>query len=173
MDYLNLMKDVLRQESEAILGASDRLEETQVLRLKSVFENLIKSKGSLIFVGVGKSGQIGEKLAATFSSLGLPSYFLHPTEALHGDLGRVKQEDYFVLISKSGSTDEIFKVLPFLSTDKEKFIGLIGNKNSVLARRCGLCIDCSIKKEACLNNQAPTTSTTVTLCLGGLNGRIV
>ena len=115
---------------------------------------------------MGKSGQIGEKLAATFSSLGLPSFFLHPTEALHGDLGRVQKKDYFVLISKSGTTEELFKLIPFLSNDCSRYIGLIGNQDSVLARRCSLVFNCQVEREACLNNQAPTTSTTVTLSIG-------
>ena len=118
MSYLELMKSVLKQEAYAILSSADKLTNTQIESLEKVFVRLLKSRGSLIFLGVGKSGQIGEKLAATFSSLGLPSFFLHPTEALHGDLGRVKPEDYFVLISKSGSTEELFKLIPFLSSWK-------------------------------------------------------
>ena len=166
MSYLELMKNVMAQEAKAINNCSNKLNIDDVNKLEQLFKNLISSGGSLVFLGVGKSGQIGEKLAATFSSLGLPSYFLHPTEALHGDLGRVKGEDYFVLISKSGTTEEIFKLLPFLSSKKERFIGLIGNINSVLAKRCNLVFDCSVEREACLNNQAPTTSTTVTLSVG-------
>ena len=166
MSYLDLMKSVLRQEANAILSSADKINNNQIESLEKIFLTLLKSKGSLIFLGVGKSGQIGEKLAATFSSLGLPSFFLHPTEALHGDLGRVKREDYFVLISKSGSTEELFKLIPFLSNDSSRYIGLIGNKNSVLAKRCSLVFDCGVDREACLNNQAPTTSTTVTLSIG-------
>lgn len=166
MSYLELMKSVLDQEANAILSSANKITDDQVKSLEKVFTTLLKSRGSLIFLGVGKSGQIGEKLAATFSSLGLPSFFLHPTEALHGDLGRVKREDYFVLISKSGSTEELFKLIPFLSSDSSRYIGLIGNKNSVLAKRCSLVFDCGVEREACLNNQAPTTSTTVTLSIG-------
>ena len=166
MSYLELMKNVMAQEAEAIKECSSKLTKDNIDKLELVFSELISAGGNLVFIGVGKSGQIGEKLAATFSSLGLPSYFLHPTEALHGDLGRVKEKDFFVLISKSGSTEEIFKVLPFLSSEKRRFIGLIGNTNSVLAKRCGLVFDCSVEREACLNNQAPTTSTTVALSLG-------
>ena len=117
MSYLELMKSVLKQEASAIVSSASKITEDQILALEKVFLTLLKTRGSLIFLGVGKSGQIGEKLAATFSSLGLPSFFLHPTEALHGDLGRVQKEDYFVLISKSGTTEELFKLLPFLSND--------------------------------------------------------
>jgi arabinose-5-phosphate isomerase len=166
MSYLELMKSVLKQEADAILSSSEKISAENVLDLENIFLSLLKNEGSLIFLGVGKSGQIGEKLAATFSSLGLPSFFLHPTEALHGDLGRVKKDDYFVLISKSGSTEELFKLLPFLSNDSSRFIGLIGKTNSILAKRCGLVFDCGVEREACLNNQAPTTSTTVTLSIG-------
>tara|TARA_B100000925_G_scaffold87749_1_gene63214 strand:+ start:5915 stop:6919 length:1005 start_codon:yes stop_codon:yes gene_type:complete len=166
MSYLELMRSVLKQEANAILSSADKITDNQVLQLEGIFKSLINNGGNLIFLGVGKSGQIGEKLAATFSSLGLPSFFLHPTEALHGDLGRVKGEDFFVLISKSGSTEELFKLIPFLSNDSSRYIGLVGNKNSVLAKRCDLLFDCSVEREACLNNQAPTTSTTVTLSIG-------
>ena len=96
----------------------------------------------------------------------MPSYFLHPIEALHGDLGRVQKGDCFVLISNSGTTSELIKLLPFLKADRQHLIGLIGNLNSPLAKECGLVFDCSVHREACLNNQAPTTSTTLAMSVG-------
>ena len=166
MSDISLFKNVLRQEANAINIAADKIDAESVDRLGKIYESLLANGGHLVFVGVGKSGQIGAKLASTFSSLGLPSYLLHPVEALHGDLGRVSAADVFVLISKSGSTEEVIKLLPFISGEKRNLIGLLGNIDSPLAQKCGLVFDCSVPAEACLNNQAPTTSSTVTLAIG-------
>lgn len=131
-----------------------------------VFETLFKNKGSLFCIGVGKSGFIAKKIASTFNSLGLTSSFLHPTEALHGDLGLIRKNDAAIIISNSGTTEEIMKLLPFLPIKKEALIGLIGNPNSPLAEYCHAFLNCHVEKEACLNNQAPTASTTVALAIG-------
>lgn len=160
------MQDVLKLESDALLRASNSLTEFHSETLSGLFSQLQISGGNLVFTGVGKSGFVGLKLAATFSSLGLPSFFLHPTEALHGDLGRVQAQDVMVLISKSGNTEEIKKLLPFFDIPKERRIGLLGDINSTLAKEVGLVLDCSVEKEACLNNLAPTTSTTVAMAMG-------
>ena len=122
--------------------------------------------GSLIITGVGKSGHIATKIASTFSSLGLPSFFLHPTEAMHGDLGRVTKSDAVVLLSKSGTTEELLSLLPFLQVPKERIIAIVGNIHSPLAHKSGLVLDASVEKEACINDLAPTTSTTVALAIG-------
>ena len=166
MSYLKLLQDVLKLEADCLLNASNKLNEEQAEALKNLFEALLSNGGNLIFIGVGKSGQIAQKLAATFSSLGLPSFFLHPTEALHGDLGRVKESDAAVLISKSGTTEEISKLLPFLKIKKDRLIGLIGAEGSPLAENVGIFLNCSVEREACLNNQAPTTSSTLALAMG-------
>lgn len=160
------MRDVLKMEASALSEASDRLDEESSESLGQLFRDLIESDGSLVFCGVGKSGLIAKKLASTFTSLGLPSHFLHPTEALHGDLGRVRQRDAIVFLSKSGTTEEIIKVFPYLPPDRERRIGLLGNMNSPIAEKCGIVLDCSVKQEACINNQAPTTSSTLALAMG-------
>lgn len=160
-----LFKNVLELEAEAIKIGKNKITSTQIEILEKLFSQLITSNGSLVFVGIGKSGQIGAKLASTFSSLGLSSYSLHPVEALHGDLGRVTKNDVFVFISKSGTTDEILKLIPFLPI-QENVISLLGNINSKIAQLSKLVFDCGVNKEACINNQAPTTSSTLALAMG-------
>lgn len=166
MNYHSLFNQVLAKEARAIESAAALNNEQTVEKMVEIFGKLKASGGSLITIGVGKSGVIGQKIASTFSSLGLSSFYLHPTEALHGDLGRVKRNDAVLIISKSGSTEEILKLLPFLEVSPDSIIGLLGNKTSSLAQKCKIIFDCSVQEEACLNNQAPTTSTTVTLAIG-------
>ena len=129
MAHTKTMADVLRLEAKALEGAATLLEKSgsaQVKKLTALLLELLASESSLIFCGVGKSGIIAQKCAATFTSLGLPSFYLHPTEALHGDLGRVRKSDAIVLLSKSGTTEEVLKLLPFLVTPKKNLIGLLG-----------------------------------------------
>ncbi len=166
MDYLKIAQGVLKLEAASLLNASSKLLEKQLFSLVDIFKNLNEVGGNLIFCGVGKSGHIGIKLAATFTSLGLPSIFLHPVEALHGDLGIVKKYDAICFISKSGTTSEILKLLPFVSLNRSMIIGLLGNIDSPIAKSCGISFDCSVESEACINNQAPTTSSTLALAMG-------
>ncbi len=166
MEHKNLLVQVLKTEAEALLKAADRLTEEKAQALVGLFETLTSTGGFLIISGVGKSGLIAVKIAATFSSLGLPSFFLHPTEAMHGDLGRVTTRDALVLISKSGTTEELLNLLPFLSLPKERIVGIVGKMNSQIAIKSGIVLDASVEKEACLNDLAPTTSTTLALALG-------
>jgi len=163
---LELVKFVLEMESQAILKVSQLITDHQTQALVILFKELAQKHDQLVFCGVGKSGMIAKKLAATFCSLGQPSFSLHPVEALHGDLGRVRAEDAIVFISKSGTTEEILKLKPYLPQSNQQLIGLIGNSESPIARFCGLVFDCSVDQEACLNNQAPTTSTTVAMAMG-------
>lgn len=165
-DAINILKRVLDEEAQAILALKERLNEAQAQNLISLFDFLRLNNAQLIFCGVGKSGLIGKKLSATFSSLGLRSQFLHPTEALHGDLGRLGSNDAIVVISKSGTTEEILKLLPFLDIPRDRRIGLLGATKSPLGESVGIVLDCSVAKEACVNNQAPTTSTTVAMAMG-------
>ena len=166
LNYLPIFKSVLKQEAEALFKAMERVDEPVVDSLIQLFEKLKLEGGCLVFCGVGKSGLIAQKIAATFTSIGLNSWFLHPTEALHGDIGRVQSKDAIVFISKSGSTEEIIKLFPFLTNPKSNLIALCGKKDSEIVKRCGIFIDCTIEKEACTNNLAPTTSSTVTLAMG-------
>ncbi len=165
-DYHKIFTSVLDLESQALLEAKQWITEEQINLLIEIFQHLNSSSGQLICVGVGKSGAIAKKVASTFSSLGVNSFFLHPVEALHGDMGRVSDDDVLILISKSGTTEEIVKFLPYVGIVKERIIGLLGNQNSVLGKKCGLNFNCTVKKEACINNQAPTTSTTLALAMG-------
>lgn len=166
MSYTAIFKSVLEQEASALSKSKEFITQDLVESLVRVFEDLKLNNGSLIFCGVGKSGLIAQKIAATFSSLGLNSWFLHPTEALHGDMGRVRPQDAMVLISKSGTTEEIVKMFPFLNLAKDKLIAMVGNEHSTIVKQCSIFINCSIEKEACLNNLAPTTSSTLTLAMG-------
>lgn len=166
MSYLEIVRNVLALEAEAMDLASKRLKVNEVTDMVNIYSFLHEVGGNLIFCGVGKSGIIAQKLSATFTSLGLSSFFLHPIEALHGDLGRVKESDAIVFISKSGTANEIIKLMPFLEIDKRMKVGILGDIKSPLAKCCSVVFDCSVKKEACINNQAPTTSSTLALAMG-------
>lgn len=166
LNYSAIFKAVLEQEASALMRAKDFINQELLESLVRVFEELKISQGSLIFCGVGKSGLIAQKIAATFTSLGLSSWYLHPTEALHGDMGRVKPNDAMVLISKSGTTEEILKMFPFLNLPKDRLIAMCGNPNSEIVSNCSIFLNCHIDKEACVNNLAPTTSSTLTLAMG-------
>ncbi len=166
MDHKNLFTQVLLTEAEALTKAAARFQDQEAQKLVKLFEILAHTGGSLIISGVGKSGLIAQKIAATFSSLGLPSFFLHPTEAMHGDLGRVTKSDAIVLISKSGTTEELLNMLPYVSIPKERIIALVGKADSPISHKSGIVLDASVEKEACINDLAPTTSTTVALAFG-------
>ncbi len=162
---LSILNKVLLEEAQAIEHAASKLKFLDEKKIKEFFVGLSERDGILFFTGVGKSGMIARKMASTFASLGLKSFFLNPVEALHGDLGPVSKKDNIILISKSGSTEEIRKLVPFLPMGKDNRLGLLGNIESTLARECSIVLDCSVEKEACINNLAPTTSTTLTLAL--------
>lgn len=127
---------------------------------------ILESKGKLIVAGVGKSGLIGRKIAATLASTGTPSFFLHPGEAFHGDLGMVEHDDLVILISYSGETDEVLKIIPFLKWNNNKIISITGNSNSTIAKNSDYHLNVSVTREACPLELAPTSSTTVTLVMG-------
>lgn len=127
---------------------------------------ILTSKGRTIICGMGKSGLIGKKIAATLASTGTPSFFLHPGEAFHGDLGMIQPEDVLVLISFSGETEELMRLLPSLKSFGNPSIAMVGNTDSTLAKHCDCVLDLSIDKETCPNNLAPTTSTTMTTAMG-------
>lgn len=166
MSAFELMKKVLELEANSILRVSNLLNESTCSKLVDLFKRLGPSNSQIVFCGVGKSGLIAQKLSSTFASLGLRSIFLHPVEALHGDLGRINSSDSIVFLSKSGNTEEILKLLPFINNDKENLVALVGNTKNEIAKFCGIVIDCSVEKEACINNLAPTTSSTVALAIG-------
>jgi arabinose-5-phosphate isomerase len=127
---------------------------------------LFNCKGHVIISGMGKSGIIGNKIAATFASTGTPSFSVHPAEAYHGDLGMITSDDVAVLISYSGETDEVIRLIPSLQHFGTPIIALVGNPDSSLGRNADIVLNVSVEREACPNNLAPTTSTTVALAMG-------
>lgn len=161
-EILNEGRDVLRIESEAIDGIQEVLGEpfVQAVRL------ILSAKGNLIFSGVGKSGHVGRKLAATFSSTGTTAFFVHADEAAHGDLGMVKSADVFVAISFSGESEELLTILPALKALGVRIISMTGRADSSLAKAADVSLVTPIAREACPLNLAPTSSTTVTMALG-------
>jgi arabinose-5-phosphate isomerase len=154
-------KQVISIEIEALQRISDLLNEEFVRAVK-----LIASANKVVISGVGKSGIIGQKISATFSSTGVSSVFLHPVEALHGDIGMVQKDDVVILISKSGNTEELTKLIPYLKMRSAKIIAIVGNTSSFLAANSDIVLDVSVELEACPFNLAPTASTTVTLAIG-------
>jgi len=126
----------------------------------------MEARGRVIVAGMGKSGIIGQKIAATLASTGTPSFFVHPGEAFHGDLGMIKPIDVVLLISNSGETEEVVRLLPFMQHQENKIIAMTGGRHSTLARNADVVLDVFVEREACNNNLAPTSSTTATLVMG-------
>jgi len=155
--------DLLQLEANAIAAAAARLDPAQV---DLVMDLLMGCKGKVVIAGVGKSGIIAQKIAATMTSTGTAALHLHPSDALHGGLGIVSEDDVVIVLSNSGETDEIVAMLPYLKHRRVPIIGIVGNLNSTVARRCDALLDASVDQEACPLNLAPTTSTTVALALG-------
>jgi arabinose-5-phosphate isomerase len=162
MQKFKIAKETLEVEAQAVLE--------QIKHLDSNFDkavSLMKScKGHVVVMGLGKSGLIGRKISATMSSVGIPSMFLHPAEGLHGDLGMLVKDDVLIMLSYSGETEEIKKVLPVLRKMKIKVIVMTGKTKAQVWQNSDCIIDCSIEKEACPYNLAPTSSTTAMLAMG-------
>ena len=161
-EIINNGKEVIRIEAEAIADLQHSINEDFVNTVETIFA----SKGRVVLTGMGKSGLIARKIVATLNSTGTAAIYLHPTDALHGDLGMVRSEDVVILISKSGETEEISNLLPMLKRMNVKLIAMCGNKESKLARECDLFLNIAVKEEACPYDLAPTASTTATLALG-------
>ena len=159
---LETAKRVLRIESEAIAGLMDRLDE----RFDRAVELLFHCRGRIVVTGMGKSGLIGRKIAATFASTGTPSVFLHAAEALHGDLGMLVADDVVVAISYSGETAEILELLETLKRVGTRLVTLTGHPRSTLAAASDIVLDIAVKEEACSLNLAPTASTAAALAMG-------
>lgn len=155
-------QEMLRTQMQAIGAVAERLDRSFV----DAVETILSRNGRLVVCGLGKSGLIGQKIAATMASTGTPSVFLHPGEALHGDLGMVTPDDTALMISNSGETEEILTLLPIFRSMGVKLIALVGNTEGTLARRSDITLDVTVEREACPHNLAPTTSTLVTLALG-------
>jgi len=162
MNIQQIAKEVFEVESKAILELSRQLDSD----FNGAVEAILKSRGKLIISGMGKSGIIGKKIAATMASTGTPSFFLHPAEAYHGDLGMIEKEDIVLLISNSGETDEVLRLIPFLKNQGNITISMSGNSVSTLAKNSTYHLNIAVTKEACPLQLAPTSSTTATLVMG-------
>ena len=161
-DYSQVV-DLLRAESEAIAKAASRLQAEEVDRVIAI---LTGCKGKIILLGVGKSGIIAQKIAATMISSGTAAVNLHPSDALHGGLGIVTADDVVLMLSNSGETDELLQLLPYLKRRGVPLVAIVGNLKSTIAQRADAVVDASVDQEACPLNLAPTTSTTVALAMG-------
>jgi arabinose-5-phosphate isomerase len=162
MDIKKLAQEVFEIESKEIANLSKRLTDD----FEKAINAILQSSGKLIVSGMGKSGIIGKKIAATLASTGTPSFFLHPGEAYHGDLGMIEENDIVLLISNSGETDEVLKLIPFLKHQKNSTISMSGNDDSTLAKNTNYHLNIAVDKEACPLFLAPTSSTTATLVMG-------
>ncbi len=161
-NHIEVAKKVINIESKQILNLSKLLDEN----FEKSIEYILNCKGKVIISGMGKSGIVGKKIAATLASTGTPSFFLHPGEAYHGDLGMIEKKDIVILISNSGETDEILKLIPFLRHQKNITISLTRNPTSTLAINTNFHINIFVEKEACPLQLAPTSSTTATMVIG-------
>lgn len=162
LNVVDIAKDVIKTEVQGLEYMASRLGADFVNAINAI----IDTKGRVIICGMGKSGIIGKKIAASFASTGTPSFFMHPGEAFHGDLGMVQSEDVFLAISNSGETDEVLKLLPFLRSNGNFVIAMTGKKSSTLAEHSHCHLDIAVPKEACPLQLAPTSSTTATLVMG-------
>lgn len=159
---LTIAQDSISVEIESLLRMQKSLDQS----FCKAIELIQQSNGRLIVLGMGKSGIIGKKISATFSSTGTASYFVHPGEAFHGDLGMIKDGDVVLMISYSGETEELVRLIPFLQHQKNIIIALTGNLSSTLSKHADVTLDISVEREACSINLAPTSSTTATLVMG-------
>ncbi|HIP18271.1 MAG TPA: KpsF/GutQ family sugar-phosphate isomerase [Sulfurovum sp.] len=162
MDLIKIAQETFQIEADALNKAAQRLDQNFL----DAIELILNTQGKLIITGVGKSGLVGAKMSATFASTGTSSFFLHPTEALHGDLGMIGKEDILLAISSSGESEELTKILPHIKRFDIPLIGLTSQENSSLGSYADVFLDISVDKEACPLNIAPTTSTTLTMALG-------
>lgn len=159
---IDVAREVFQIEADSILKLKERLDSN----IEKAVNLIIKSKGRVIVTGMGKSGLIGRKIAATLSSTGTPSYFLHPAESTHGDSGIITREDVVIAMSNSGETAELLNLLPLIKRFEVPLICFVGKMNSTLASKSDVVFDVSVEKEACPLGKAPTASTTATLAMG-------
>lgn len=162
MDVLDIAKKVLKTEAEAVLALTGKLDST----FEKAVEIIFGSKGRVVVTGMGKSGLVGKKMAATLASTGTPAFFLHPAEAIHGDLGMVTSDDVVIAISNSGETDELVSLIPFLKRFNVGLISMTGNACSTLSRVADVNLDISVSEEACPMGIVPTASTTAAMAMG-------
>ncbi len=161
-DILTLARETLHKEAEALMHMATELDEQFV----GAVDRILACTGKVILTGMGKSGLIGRKIAATLASTGTPSFYLHPGEAFHGDLGMISSEDVVLALSHSGETDEVLKIVPFIHSNGNVLISITSNPESTLAKNSDLHLNACVKEEACTLHLAPTTSTTAQLAMG-------
>jgi arabinose-5-phosphate isomerase len=159
--YINIASEIIKTEIAALTRTLKRIDSS----FDRACELIKKNSGKVVTIGLGKSGYIAMKTAATLSSTGTPSIFIHATEALHGDMGVINTEDVIIIYSNSGETEEIIKLVPLLKIIKCKIIAITGNKKSQLAKHSDIILDASVTKEACPNNLAPTSSVICALAI--------
>jgi len=159
---LALAREVIETEAAAVSALADRLDE----RFLAAIDVILASRGRVVVSGIGKSGHIGRKIASTMASTGTPSFFMHPAEASHGDLGMITKGDVLVALSHSGESDELLLIIPLVKRQGAKLIAMTGNSASTLAREADVVLDTRVDKEACPFNLAPTASTTAALAMG-------
>jgi arabinose-5-phosphate isomerase len=155
-------KEVIRKEAEAVAALEKKIDDNFVRAV----ELILKCNGRVIVTGIGKSGIIGKKIAATLTSTGTAAFFLHPAEGIHGDLGMVQKNDVVIAITKSGGTDELYQLIPLFKRLGVPIITLTGNPDSSVAEKSDVVIDVSVAHEACGNDLVPTSSTTAALVMG-------
>lgn len=159
---LDVAKDALQTEADALLRIKRDLGDEFVRAVESILE----CNGKVIMTGMGKSGLVAKKIAATLASTGTPSFYMHPGEAFHGDLGMISKGDIVIALSYSGETDEVLKIVPFIHDNGNTLISMTGNSNSSLAKNSDIHLDVRVEREACILHLAPTTSTTAQLAMG-------
>lgn len=159
------VRQTLAEQGAALQNLSKQLDSGQYQRVLNLIMNC---KGHVILSGMGKSGHVGRKMSATLASTGTPSFFIHPAEAFHGDLGMITPYDLLILISASGETDEILKLVPSLKNFGNRIIAITNNGNSTLAKNADAVLELHMANETCPNNLAPTTSTTLTMAIGDI-----
>jgi len=162
-DITESIKQTFKQQGETLLNLSEQFNKAQY---KLALSLMLQCKGHVIICGMGKSGHVGRKISATLASTGTPSFFVHPAEAFHGDLGMITCDDVVILISNSGETDEILKLIPSLKNFGNRTIAITGGLQSTLAKNADAILEIKMQSESCPNNLAPTTSTTLTMAIG-------
>ena len=161
-EILDIAREALQIETDALLRIKRDLGEDFL----QAVECILACEGKVIMTGMGKSGLVAKKIAATLASTGTPSFYLHPGEAFHGDLGMISKGDVVVALSYSGETDEVLKIVPFIHENGNSLISMTGNKESALAKNSNIHLDVAVEREACILHLAPTSSTTAQLALG-------
>ena len=161
-EFIALGQAVLETESQAVAALSARLDKNFI----GACELILQCQGRVVVVGMGKSGHIGSKIAATLASTGTPAFFVHPAEAQHGDMGMITPQDVVITLSNSGETDEVTTLLPLIKRMGAPLIAMTGRPESTMGKAANVVLDTSVEKEACPLNLAPTASTTATLAMG-------